>query len=275
MKGFAKPLTALTAYDFNSARAIAESGIDIVLVGDSLAMVALGYTDTTQVSMEEMLICTKAVVRGVKYGASGAADTHRASDAHTINDTHRKISIVADLPYCAISEDKIDNIIIHAEKFITAGANAIKIENARPQTLELIQRLTSRGIEVMGHIGYTPQDIELFRESKIIRDADALMNDALAIVDAGVSSMVLEMVPASIAREITEAVPVPTIGIGSGAHTNGQILVTDDLLGRYNLMKPKFLRRYAEQYDEMLTAISSYAKDVRSGDFPRIAESYN
>ncbi len=257
-------ITVLTAYDFNTARALTEAGIDMILVGDSLAMVALGYENTTLVSVEEMLMCTAAVVRGVKA---------------SVRD--KKPVIIADLPYSALMNRDtatplaITETINHCKRFIEAGADIIKIENARKQSLELIRHLRSLGIRVMGHIGYTPQDVELFAKSKIIRDASVLMRDAQALVEAGVESMVLEMVPYEIARDITKALRMPTIGIGSGPYTNGQVLVTDDMLGRYNLINPKFLRRYARQYDETVLAVKAYISDVRGQEFPQLQESYS
>ncbi len=251
MRTSAPPLTVLTAYDFNTARALEEAGIDMVLVGDSLAMVALGYKNTTLVSTTEMLVCTAAVARGLQ---------------HT--------SVIADLPYATISKPEIDQIVLDAELFIEAGASIIKIENARTKSLELISRLRSRSIRVMGHIGYTPQDLDLSPKDSLLQNSTTLIQEALALVDAGVESMVLEMIPASIARDITEAVTVPTIGIGSGPYTNGQVLVSDDLLGRYDLLQPKFLRRYSHQYQDMLGAFRAYISDVRNSKYPSLSESY-
>ena len=265
-----KALTVLTAYDFNTARALEAAGVDMILVGDSLAMVALGYENTTLVSVDEMLMCTAAVARGVNSRSLRAE-----------GEAIHKPLIIADLPYAAIMDRHaatrlaMTETINHCQRFIAAGADIIKIENARPQSLELIRRLRTLGIRVMGHIGYTPQDIELFAKSKIIRDADALMRDAKALVEAGVESMVLEMVPYEIARDITAALNVSTVGIGSGPYTTGQVLVTDDMLGRYNLINPKFLRRYAQQYDETVQAVKTYINDVQGGDFPTLGESYS
>lgn len=244
----------LTAYDFNTARALAEAGIDYVLVGDSLAMVGLGYANTTLVSVDEMLMCTRAVRRGASLIKEGT-------------------KIIVDLPFQTVSK-QISEIIIDAQKFITAGANIVKIENAEEKTLNIIKELRKLNIEVMGHIGYTPQDVEKFAKSKIIRDREKLLKEAKKLETAGVMGMVLEMVPAGIAKEITETISVPTIGIGSGPHTGGQVLVTDDMLGRYNLFKPKFLRRYAEQYTESVSAVKQYINDVRDSGYPSEDEFY-
>ncbi len=297
-------ITVLTAYDFNTARALTEAGVDYILVGDSLAMVALGYENTTLVTVDEMLSATAAVARGVKAcnerhvilseAKDPHAATHKGSFALRAQDDHKPV-IIADLPYKAIFTGHCDEaihypiseIVTTCKHFIAAGANIIKIENARPLSLEIIRALRAEGIRVMGHIGYTPQDIDLFSKSKIIRDADALLHDAKALEAAGVESMVLEMVPLEIARDITIALNprtteisqsrkscVPTIGIGSGPHTTGQVLVTDDMLGRYNLINPKFLRRYGQQYNETVSAVQSYIKDVKAGEFPQLQESY-
>jgi 3-methyl-2-oxobutanoate hydroxymethyltransferase len=247
-------LSVLTAYDFNTARALTEAGIDVILVGDSLAVVALGYTSTAEVSLEEMLILAKAVVRG--------AGTDKASQPSP--------KIVVDLPYVSACKD-LDGAVTDALKLIDTGANCIKIENAEASALNLISTLAKQGVEVMGHLGYTPQSIH---KPKVMRDREGLLFDAHKLVAAGVSSMVLEMVSAELAKEITEAIPVPIIGIGSGPYTSGQVLVSDDVLGRYNLLHPKFLRRYAHQYDESVTAFKAYIQDVKAGKFPSEQESY-
>ena len=243
-------LTVLTAYDFNTARALAEAGIDYILVGDSAAMVGLGYADTKRISLGEMLICTRAVRRGAP-----------------------EAKIITDMPLRALSKSITDSVDA-ARKIIKAGANIVKIENAEKETLKLIEKLREEKIEIMGHIGYTPQS---FDKPVLVRDRDQLIADAARLVEHGVMGMVLEMVPNDIAREITELLAgknIPTIGIGAGSHTSGQVLVSDDMLGRYNLMNPKFLRRYANQYSDMVRSFKEYISDVQSGNFPSEAESY-
>jgi 3-methyl-2-oxobutanoate hydroxymethyltransferase len=240
-------ITVITAYDFNTARALAEAGVDYILVGDSLAMVAFGYPDTKRVSLGEMLICTRAVHRG-------APET----------------PIITDMPLQAVSKS-INDSIKSAEQIIKAGANFVKIENAEKQTLKLIKKLVEKKISVMGHIGYTPQSFEI---PTLVKDQEKLLEDALALESAGVSGIFLEMIPSEIARLITKKIKIPSIGIGAGSETSGQVLVGDDLLGRYNLVNPKFLRRYANQYSESVSAFKNFIEDVRSGNFPSEAESY-
>ena len=241
-------LTMLTAYDFNTARALAEAGIDYILVGDSLAMVGLGYTDTKQVSLGEMLIATRAVRRGAP-----------------------EAKVITDLPLKAASK-KINVALKAAEQIIIAGANIVKVENAEKNTLRIINKMREERIEVMGHIGYTPQT---FDKPILVKDREKLIEDARKLEEAGVMGIVLEMVPSEIAQEITEMLSIPTIGIGAGSATSGQVLVSDDMLGRYNCINPKFLRLYANQYGEMGSAFQEYIEDVKSGSFPNETESYN
>lgn len=247
-----KKLSVLTAYDFNTARALAETGIDYILVGDSLAMVALGHETTRDVSVEEMLIFTAAVCRGAG-----------------------SVPVIADIPWASVIKEK-EQIIADVYKFLDAGASMVKIENAEAKTLELIKDLVANSVKVCAHIGYTPQDLEKFAgKSKLVRDEERLLAEAKELEKAGAELLVLEMIPADIAKKITEAISIPTIGIGAGAHCSGQVLVSDDLLGRYNLMKPKFLRRQAEQYQDMLQAFKAYKDSVEKGDFPSEAESFS
>ncbi len=240
-------LTVLTAYDFNTARALAEAGVDYILVGDSLAMVAFGHSHTNKVSLGEMLVCTRAVRRGAP-----------------------EAQIITDLPFSAIHKN-MDDTIKAVKQIIKAGANIIKIENAQTETIELIGKLQKLKIPVMGHIGYTPQTYD---KPVLVKDRERLIQEAKQLQDEGVMAIVLEMLPNDIAKEITEALSIPTIGIGAGVNTSGQVLVSDDMLGRYNLIQPKFLRRYANQYEEMVTAFKAYIADVRAKDFPNASESY-
>ncbi|MDA1020758.1 MAG: 3-methyl-2-oxobutanoate hydroxymethyltransferase [Cyanobacteria bacterium] len=240
-------ITMLTAYDFNTARALAEAGIDYILVGDSLAMVGLGYPNTQTVSLGEMLIATRAVRRGAPQA-----------------------KIITDMPLQAVNK-KIIEAMKAAEQIIIAGANIVKIENAEKDTLRLIRKLREERIEVMGHLGYTPQS---FDKPALVKDREKLLEDAHKLEEHGVMAIVLEMVPSEIAAEITQAIKIPTIGIGAGAGCSGQVLVSDDMLGRYNLMNPKFLRRYSNQYKDMLSSFKKYIEDVKAGDFPAEAESY-
>ncbi len=241
-------ISMLTAYDFNTARALEEAGIDYILVGDSLANVFLGYETTQEVSFEEMMICYKAVRRGA---------------------TNTKI--VVDLPYVSVSKSN-QEAYEDALKFYEAGADLVKIENAEAKSLELIKMLTDKGYKVMGHLGYTPQSVEKFNgKPSYVRDRELLLKESSKLAEAGVSSFVLEMVPDEIAEEITQNVSagnIFTIGIGAGQGTSGQVLVTDDLLGRFNLFKPKFVKRFAHQYEDMVRAFCEYKKEVQDMKFP-------
>ncbi|MBT6842984.1 MAG: 3-methyl-2-oxobutanoate hydroxymethyltransferase [Candidatus Melainabacteria bacterium] len=240
-------ITMLTAYDYNTARALAEVDIDYILVGDSLAMVALGYPNTQTVSLGEILIATRAVRRGAP-----------------------KSKIITDMPLQAVNK-KINEALRAAEQIVIAGANIVKVENAEKETLRLIRKLRDERIEVMGHLGYTPQTLE---KPILVKDKERLLDEAQKLEEHGVMALVLEMVPSEIATEITQAIKIPTIGIGAGAGCSGQVLVSDDMLGRYNLMQPKFLRRYSNQYEDMLSSFKKYIEDVKGGDFPAEAESY-
>jgi 3-methyl-2-oxobutanoate hydroxymethyltransferase len=180
--------------------------------------------------------------------------------------------IITDMPLRALKS--FTEAVDAARKIIKAGANIVKIENASKETLKLIEKLREEKIEVMGHIGYTPQS---FDKPVLVNDRDQLVADAVRLVEHGVMGIVLEMVPSDIAKEITDllaAKNIPTIGIGAGASTTGQVLVSDDMLGRYNLMNPKFLRRYSNQYTDMVRSFKEYISDVKTGSFPNENESY-
>ncbi|MCE2929239.1 MAG: 3-methyl-2-oxobutanoate hydroxymethyltransferase [Candidatus Caenarcaniphilales bacterium] len=240
-------ITVLTAYDFNTARALAEAGIDYILVGDSLAMVAFGYADTKKINLGQMLACTRAVHRG-------APNT----------------KIITDLPLSEVIKNK-EEVLKAAQQTIKAGANIVKIEGATKETLEQIKLLRENNIEVMGHIGYTPQS---FDKPTVVREAEKLINEAKTLEEYGVMGIVLEMIPSEISKKITETIKIPTIGIGAGADCTGQVLVSDDMLGRYNLINPKFLKRYANQYEDSVRAFKEYIEDVRLGSFPSDNNSY-
>jgi 3-methyl-2-oxobutanoate hydroxymethyltransferase len=242
-------LTMLTAYDFNTARALEESGLDYILVGDSLANVFLGYKTTQEVSLDEMLMCTRAVKRG-------ALNT----------------KIIGDLPYVSVSKG-VNGAYEDSLKFFEAGVYALKIENAEQESLELISKLVNSGYKILGHIGYTPQSVEKFStQRKLTTDVELLLSEAKTLEENGVIGLVLEMVPEAIAKLITDTIKPFTIGIGAGSYTTGQVLVTDDLLGRFNLFKPKFVKRYAHQYEDMLNAFKSYVSEVQSTQFPAVEQ---
>ena len=238
----------LTAYDYPTAKIADAAGTDIILVGDSLGMVVLGYPDTLSVTMEDMIHHTRAVVRG----------TQRAL-------------IVGDMPYMSYhvsTEESVRN----AGKFIRAGAHAVKIEGGKPQRIRTVEAILDAEIPVMGHIGLTPQSVNVvggFKlQGKNADDARRLLDEAVALERAGCFSIVLECVPEELASLITERVSVPTIGIGAGPACDGQVLVFHDLLGLYDGHTPKFVRRYANTAEDMRNAIAKYLEDVRSGRFP-------
>ncbi|HMC23458.1 MAG TPA: 3-methyl-2-oxobutanoate hydroxymethyltransferase [Thermoanaerobaculia bacterium] len=238
----------LTAYDYPTAKIADAAGTDIILVGDSLGMVVLGYPDTLSVTVEDMIHHTRAVVRG----------TQRAL-------------VVGDMPYMSY-HISIEESVRNAGQFIRAGANAVKIEGGKPQRIRTVEAIRDAEIPVMGHIGLTPQSVNVvggFKlQGKNADDARRLLDEAIALDRAGCFSIVLECVPEELASLITERVSVPTIGIGAGPACDGQVLVFHDLLGLYDGHTPKFVRRYANTGEEMRKAIAKYLEDVRSGRFP-------
>lgn len=238
----------ITAYDFPGARLADAAGTDIILVGDSLGMVVLGYPDTLSVTVEEMLHHTRAVARG----------THRAL-------------VVGDMPYLSYHVS-IEESVRNAGSFIRAGAHAVKIEGGKPARIKAIEAILDAEIPVMGHVGLTPQSVNVvggFKlQGKNAGDARRLIDEAVALDQVGCFSIILECVPEELAGLITERVSIPTIGIGAGPSCDGQVLVFHDLLGLYDGHTAKFVRRYANVGDEMQSAISRYLEDVRSGRFP-------
>ncbi len=254
MKATQTPIAALTAYDALMARLLDESGIDLILVGDSAAMVMAGYDTTLPITMEAMLYHVQSVRRGVQ-----------------------RALLVADMPFLSY-QVSLEEGIRNAGRFIKeGGAEAVKIEGGEP-VLPLIERLVRIGIPVMGHLGLVPQSIHQFGSYKLQgkdpRDAKRLKREAKQLQEAGIFALVLEKVPASLAAEITEMLDIPTIGIGAGPHCDGQILVTHDMLGMFDRFKPRFVRRYAELATTMRQAFQAYIQDVRQKQFPDASESY-
>jgi len=250
-----KKITCLTAYDYPTARLVDEAGVDVVLVGDSLAMVMLGHDSTLPLTLDEALHHTKAVRRGVA-----------------------RALVVADMPYGSYHGD-ISESLRNAIRFVKeAGAEAVKIEGGE-RRLELIARLTEAEIPVMGHIGLTPQSVNALGgyrvQGKTPNAAEQVLRDARAVEAAGAFSIVLEAIPRELAAEITKAVRIPTIGIGAGPDCDGQVLVLHDLLGLTFQNPPKFARRYANVGEAILKAVREYCADVESGRFPTDAESYH
>jgi 3-methyl-2-oxobutanoate hydroxymethyltransferase len=249
-----KKITVLTAYDYSTAKYIDQAGVDMILVGDSLAQVALGLENTTDIGMEEMLIFTRAVSRGVKDAL-----------------------LIADMPFMSFQLDKVTTMK-NACEFIKAGANAVKLEGSSDFIVENIKHLTSNGIPVMGHLGFTPMAINALGGHKIqAKNADRtidVLKDALRLQSAGCFSVVLEMVPLQAAQFISQRLKIPTIGIGGGKFCDGQVLVSDDLFGKYDRFKPKFARQYSSLKDIIYNVAKAYCTDVESGNFPNINESF-
>ncbi len=249
-------IIALTAYDFPTAKIVDEAGIDLILVGDSLGMVVLGYENTIPVTMEEMIHHTKAVVRGAQ-----------------------RPLIVGDMPYFSFHMS-VNETVRNASRFLKeAGAKAVKIEGASKKRINLIESLVEAEIPVMGHVGLTPQSIYHLGQFKVkgkeITEAKKIVQNAKDLEKAGVFSIVLECIPMELAREITHKLAVPTIGIGAGPHCDGQILVFHDLVGYANGYLPKFVKRYVDIHSSLNKALVEYVEDVKKGKFPDDRHSYH
>jgi len=247
-KASGPPISVLTAYDYPLARMVDQAGIDIILVGDSLGMVVLGYTDTVSVTMDEMIHHTKAVARATQ-----------------------KALIVGDMPFGSYNAD-IPDAIRNATRFIKEGrADAIKLEGGRSMA-ETVAAIVKAGVPVQGHIGLTPQtaaSLGGFKvQGKSAEAARALISDAQALADAGCFSIVLEAIPSPIAARITRAIPIPTIGIGAGVDCDGQVLVIHDMVGLFDRFTPKFVKQYAQLGQAAAAAMQAYVKDVQKGEFP-------
>lgn len=243
-----KKISMVTSYDYSTAKAAQEAQVDMILVGDSLGMVMLGYENTINVTINEMEIFTRAVTKGADESF-----------------------VVSDMPFlsCGVS---VCETIKNAGTLIKAGAQAVKIEGANDEILKEIKALTDNGIAVMGHLGFTPQYINAFGgfkvQSKTYEKTVKMLEDAKKLEEAGVFAIVLEMVPSQSAKFVTENINIPTIGIGAGVDCSGQVLVVDDLIGRYSNFTPKFAKKYANVYETMVQSISEYKSDVVNKNFP-------
>jgi 3-methyl-2-oxobutanoate hydroxymethyltransferase len=253
-KGDGSPLVMVTAYDTPSSRIADDAGVDIILVGDSVAMVVLGYDDTLSVTIDDMAHHTAAVARAKP-----------------------KAMVVADMPWMSYHVSR-EETVRNAARLLRAGASAVKVEGGSKR-LEAIGAILDAEIPVMGHLGLTPQSVHMMGGFKVqAKEFDAarvLVDDAVALAEAGCFSIVLECVPDAVATMVTEAVPVPTIGIGAGANCDGQVLVFHDLVGLNGGRAPKFVRRYADLRGDATTAVAAFADDVRSGRYPSEAETYH
>jgi 3-methyl-2-oxobutanoate hydroxymethyltransferase len=246
-------ISMVTCYDHWSAKILNKSNIDCLLVGDSLAVVMHGFDSTVHATIEMMALHVAAVVRG-------------APDKF----------IIADMPFLSCSKG-LEPTMDAVQTLMQAGAHAIKIEGADHQA-ELIKHIVEAGVPVMGHLGLTPQSIHNLGghkvQAKAEKDALDLIEDAKKLEDAGCFSVVLECVPNKVGDCVSQSLSIPTIGIGAGPHTNGQVLVLHDLLGVNPDFNPKFLRRYTDSHDLILNAVDQYHKDVIDQDFPQLEESY-
>lgn len=249
-------IVAITAYDFPTARIVDEAGVDLILVGDSLGMVVLGYENTIPVTMDEMIHHTKPVVRASKTAL-----------------------VVGDMPYFSFHLS-LQESVCNASRFLKeAGAKAVKIEGVSKKRLKLVETLVEAEIPVMGHLGLTPQSIHRLGSYKVrgkeIEEAKEMIQDAFNLEKAGVFSVVLECIPDEVARLITEKLSIPTIGIGAGPYCDGQILVFHDLVGLSDGHLPKFVKKYVDLHQIISGAVREYISDVREGQFPDESHSYH
>lgn len=247
-------ITALTAYDFITAKLLDEAGIDVILVGDSLGNVFQGNETTLPVTMEEMIYHTKAVSKGIN-----------------------RSMLVVDMPFMSYQLSK-DEAFRNAGRIMKeTSAGGVKLEGGK-RVAKAIKKITRDGIPVMGHIGLTPQSIHQFgsyrERGRDEEEASELMEDAKVVEEAGAFALVLEKIPAGLARKITESISIPTIGIGAGPYCDGQILVTPDMLGLNVDFHPRFVRRYSELANEVSIAVKKYIKDIKEKNFPSEEESY-
>lgn len=254
LKNRNEKIAVLTAYDYSTAKYIEEAGADIVLVGDSLANVALGYSSTHSVSMNEMTIFVGAVARGVS-----------------------RAMVIGDMPFMSYNVSE-QEAVRNAGEMVKAGANAIKIEGCNDYLLNVIKRCVQSGVPVLGHLGFTPQSENAlgghFIQGKSLDSTLQILEQAKELEKVGVFAIVLEMVPEESAKYITEHLTVPTIGIGAGRYCSGHVLVSDDMLGKFSDYKPKFVRQYANMKSVILDAVKNYCSDIKSGKYPSEEEVY-
>lgn len=254
MKKRGEKFTMLTAYDYPMATILDEAGVDILLVGDSLGMVVLGYDSTLPVTMEDMLHHTKAVARGAK-----------------------RALIVGDMPFMSY-QVSVEEAVRNAGRFLQeGGAQAVKLEGGR-EVAEVTRRIAAAGIPVMAHLGLTPQSVHQLGGYKVQgkqeEAARRIKEDAKILEEAGAFSLVLECVPKGLAAEITAALTIPTIGIGAGVHCDGQVLVVHDMLGLFERFTPKFVKKYTLLNMQICEAVRTYIKEVKEGSFPDDAHSF-
>jgi len=248
MKQSGEKISMLTAYDYSTAAIMDEAGMDIILIGDSLGMVVLGYDSTLPVTMEDMIHHTKAVSRAVK-----------------------RAMVIADMPFLSYHTSVREGVYNAGRLMKEAGAHGVKLEGGQ-EVADVVRKITSSGIPLMGHLGLTPQSVHQLGGYKVQgkddKTARKLMEDARVLEEAGAFSLVLECVPAQLAGEISRALTIPTIGIGAGAECDGQVLVVNDMLGIFEKFTPKFVKKYAELNKDMRAAMKQYIDEVKGGAFP-------
>ena len=248
-------IVVMTAYDALFGRLVDESGVDAILVGDSLGTAIMGYTSTLPVTLDHMIYHAAAVKRGAK-----------------------RALVIIDMPFLSY-QASVESAVLNCGRAIQeTGVAAVKVEGGNPEMLDTVHALVRTGIPVMAHIGFTPQSVNTIGGARVqgreAEDAQRLINEAKGLEQAGAFAVVLELVPATVSASITKAISIPTIGIGAGADCDGQVLVLPDVLGLNDEFNPKFLKRYAEMAQEVRTAIGSWASDVRSGTYPDAAHSF-
>lgn len=254
MKQKGEKISMLTAYDYTSAKIVDEAGIDIILVGDSAANVMAGHETTLPITIDQMIYHAQSVMRAVKNPL-----------------------VVVDMPFGTYQGNSKEAVHSAIRIMKESEADAVKVEGGA-EIMESVQRIICTGIPVMGHLGLTPQSIHKFGtyavRAKEEAEAKKLLEDAIALEQAGCFAIVLEKIPAELAKKVAETLNIPVIGIGAGRYCDGQVLVMHDMLGLNNSFSPRFLRRYANLHDEYLNAFRAYVADVKSGDFPNENEQY-
>lgn len=254
MKLKGEKISMLTAYDFTMATLIDQGGVDAILVGDSASNVMAGYDTTLPITVDEMIYHASSVVRGV-----------------------RRALVVCDMPFGSYQIEATEGVRNAVRMVQQSGCDALKLEGGI-EIVPTVRRIIEAGIPVMGHLGLTPQSIHKFGSyavrAKEEAEAQKLIDDALALQEAGCFAIVLEKIPATLAKQVTEQLSIPTIGIGAGNATDGQVLVGQDMLGMNQGFKPKFLRRYANLAENIMQAVHAYTEDVKRGDFPNEQEQY-
>jgi len=254
MKQKGEKIAMLTSYDYSMATIVDEGGIDVILVGDSASNVMAGHETTLPITLDQMIYHAQSVVRAVK-----------------------RALVVVDLPFGSYQGNSKEALNSAIRIMKESGAHAVKLEGGL-EIRESIERIITAGIPVMGHLGLTPQSIYKFGtytvRAKEEAEAEKLKQDIMVLQDAGCFSVVLEKIPAKLAKEVTDSVKIPTIGIGAGPHCDGQVLVINDMIGLTKGFKPRFLRQYLNLFDQINGAVQSYVKDVKKGDFPNEKEQY-